>query len=121
VNVGKKTNDNYPLALNVSAQLAKERTPGKDEKPEDKTRLDKEFKDKQSKLEEKLAQEKGCEKWVYLVSSWTLDPLLKDRAQFLVEKKEEKKPAAASATTTAQPGEAAAHVVSTNSPPTVAN
>ena len=83
------------LALNVAAQIPKERTPGKDEKPEDKTKLDKEFKDKTQKLEEKLNQEKPCEKWVYLVSSWTLDPLLKDRSQLLVEKKEEPKKEAA--------------------------
>jgi hypothetical protein len=89
--VGVKTNDNYPVELNVSAQIPKERTAGKDEKPEDKTKLDKEFKEKQQKLEEKLAQEKGYEKWVYLVSSWTLDPLLKDRGHLLVEKKAEAK------------------------------
>ena len=89
--VGQKTNDNYPLAMSVSAQLPKERTPGKDEKPEDKTKLDKEFKEKQKKLEEKLAQEKTFENWVYLVSSWTVDPLLKERSQLMVEKKEEPK------------------------------
>ena len=89
--VGRKTNDIYPLAMTVSARLPTERTPGKDEKPEDKTRLDKEFKDKQKKLEDKLAQEKTFEPWVYLVSTWTLDSLLKDRAQLLAEKKEEPK------------------------------
>ena len=89
--VGQKTNDNFPLALSVSGQFPKERTPGKDEKPEDKDKLDKEFKEKQKKLEEKLAQEKAYEKWTYLVSSWTVDPLLKERSQLLVEKKEEPK------------------------------
>ena len=89
--VGQKTNDNYPVAMSVSAQLPKERTAGKDEKPEDKTKLDKEFKDKQKKLEEKLVQEKTFENWVYLVSSWTVDPLLKERSQLMVEKKEEPK------------------------------
>jgi uncharacterized protein DUF4340 len=89
--VGHKTNDTYALAMAVSGKLPAERTPGKDEKADDKTKLDKEFKDKQKKLEDKLAQEKGYENWVYLVSSWTLDPLLKDRGQLLVEKKEEPK------------------------------
>ena len=89
--VGQKTNDNCPLAMTVAGPLAKERTPGKDEKPEDKDKLDKEFKEKQKKIEEKLAQEKPFEKWVYLVSSWTVEPLLKERAQLLVEKKEEPK------------------------------
>ncbi len=89
--IGQKTNDNFPVALSVAAQIPKERTADKDEKPEDKTRLDKEFKDKQQKLEEKLTQEKSYEKRIYLVSSWTVDSLLKERGQLLAEKKEEPK------------------------------
>jgi len=89
--VGQKTNDNIPMMVAVTAQIVKERTPGKDEKPADKTRLDKEFKDKQKKLEDKLGQEQSYAKWVYLVSNWTLDSLLKDRKDLLVEKKEEPK------------------------------
>ena len=91
VKVGQKTNDIFPLIVSVTADIPKERTPGKDEKADDKTKLDKEFKDKRTKLEEKLTQEKGYEKWIYLVSSWTLDPVLKERGQLMVEKKDEKK------------------------------
>lgn len=91
IKAGQKTNDNYPITVAVSAQLIKERTPGKDEKPEDKAKLDKEFKDKLTKLEEKLTQEKSYEKWVYLVSSWSLDSLLKERGQLLVDKKADDK------------------------------
>jgi hypothetical protein len=109
--VGQKTNDNYALALTVAAQLPKERTPGKDEKPEDKTRLDKEFKEKQKKFEDKLAQEKAYEKWTYLVSSWTLDSLLKERSQLLVEKKEEPKKDDKTAGTTTEPAKPAEPVV----------
>ena len=79
------------MMVAVAAQIASERAPGKDEKAEDKDKLDKEFKEKQKKLEEKLAQEKTFENWVYFVSSWTVDSLLKERAQLLVEKKEEPK------------------------------
>jgi hypothetical protein len=89
--VGQKTNDNYPMLLAVAAQLPKDRTPVKDEKPEDKDKLDKQFKEQQKKLEDKLAQEQAFQNWTYLVSSWTLDPLLKNRAQLMVEKKEEPK------------------------------
>ena len=89
--VGQKTNDNYPLAVAVAAQLPKERTPGKDEKAEDKDKLDKQFKEQQKKLQDKLAQEQVFQNWTYLVSSWTLDPLLKTRSQLMVEKKEEPK------------------------------
>ena len=91
IKLGQKTNDNLPMIVAVTAQIPKERTPGKDEKPEDKTRLDKEFKDKQKKLEDKLTQEQSYGKWVYLVSNWTVDSLLKERNQLMVEKKEEPK------------------------------
>ena len=91
VKVGAKTNDNYFLTVAVAANLPQVRTPGKDEKPGDKDRLDKEFKEKQKKLEEKLAQEKAFEKWTYLVTGWTVDPLLKERSQLFVEKKDETK------------------------------
>jgi hypothetical protein len=106
IKLGQKTNDNIPMVVSVTDQIAKERTPGKDEKPEDKTRLDKEFKDNQKKLEDKLSQDKGFEKWVYLVSNWTFDALLKERAQLLVEKKEEpKKDAKAAAADSSKPDE----------------
>jgi hypothetical protein len=91
VKVGAKTNDDYYLTVAVAANLPKERTPGKDEKPADKDRLDKEFKEKQAKLEEKLAAEKKLEPWTYLVSGWTIESLLKERSQLLVEKKAETK------------------------------
>ena len=91
LNVGGKTNDTYRLNVGVAATLPRERTPGADEKPEDKAKLDKEFQDSQTKLADKLKQEQGLTKWTYLVSSWTLDSLLKERAQLLAEKKEEPK------------------------------
>jgi hypothetical protein len=116
--IGQKTNDNYPVTFAVTAQLPKQRAPGKDEKPEDKTRLDKEFKDNQKKLEDKLAQEKAFENWTFLVSSWTFEPLLKERAQLFVEKKEE--PAGA-ASTNAVPVVPAPVMPDTNTPPPPAN
>lgn len=92
VSLGGKTNeDNQFFKLSVQANIAKERTPGKDEKPEDKEKLDKEFKEKKEKLEEKLKAEQKYEKWTYLVSKWTVDALLKERKDFMSEKKEEEK------------------------------
>jgi len=92
VSVGSKTNDdNYVIKIAVQGDFAKERTPGKDEKPEDKQKLDKEFKDKLDKLQEKLKNEQKFEKWNYLVSKYTIDSILKERKDFLAEKKEEKK------------------------------
>lgn len=97
VSISGNTNDeNYRLSLDVVANLQAERTPGKDEKPEDKEKLDKEFKEKSDKLKEKLEKEKPYAKWSYQVSKWTVDPLLKNRHELMAEKKAE--PAAADAT-----------------------
>src|SRR4051812_26965510 len=63
--IGKEVQDSYPVFVKVSANFPKERTPGKDEKPEDKERLDKEFTEKQKKNEEKLATEKKLEGRAY--------------------------------------------------------
>ncbi len=104
--IGTKTNDSYHLTLAVNADLPKERTPGKDEKPEDKDRLDKEFKEKNAKLTEKLDQEKNLEGWVYRVSSWTFDSLLKGRGELMAEKKEEPKPADAADDSADKPDDA---------------
>ncbi len=88
VHIGKSTNDSdFPLRVTVSADLAKERTPGKDEKPEDKEKLDKEFKEKAEKLKQKLNQEKGYEKWTYLMSKWSIEALLKPKSEFLAAPK----------------------------------
>jgi hypothetical protein len=99
VKVGSKTGeDNYYFQVGVDASLPKERAAGKDEKPEDKTRLDKEFKEKNDKLQEKLKTEKEYGKWTYIVSKWTIDPLFKERKDLLAEKKEEPKADSGSST-----------------------
>ncbi len=88
VNVGEKTNDDYFVTLAV-AKPAAPRVAGKDEKPEDKARQDKEFADAQQKSTDKLKQEQAFQQWTYLVPSWTLDPVLKQRSELLAEKKTE--------------------------------
>jgi hypothetical protein len=108
--IGKLTNEAYPVQFTVSANLAKERTPAKDEKAEDKTRLDEEFKAKNERLEEKLAAEKKLEERIYLVEKFSIDALLKDRAALLAEKKPETPPAANAPGTPGAPAPApAAH------------
>jgi len=92
VKAGKMEGENYAMQMAVAANIARERTPGKDEKKEDKEKLDKEFSDKRKQLEEKLKNEKQFEKWTYNVSNWTVENLLKARKDFLPEKKEEPKP-----------------------------
>jgi hypothetical protein len=84
--IGKPNGDNYPVLVKVEGNFSKERTPGKDEKPEDKTRLDGEFVVKQKQLDEKLAKEKKMEGRAYLVAKFTVDPLLKERSGLLPDK-----------------------------------
>ena len=88
VTIGGTNAENVHVKLDVAATIPKERSAGADEKPEDKEKLDKEFKDKNEKLQEKLKNEERLEKWTYLVSKYTIDPLLKPRTDFLAEKKE---------------------------------
>ena len=71
------------MTVEVSGKFAKERTPGKDEKPEDKTRLDDEFKKKLQGFEDKLAAEKKFEGRAFLIAKSTLDSVVKDRAALL--------------------------------------
>jgi hypothetical protein len=92
IKIGNKTaDDKHFMQVAVAGNFPKERTAGKDEKAEDKDKLDKEFKEKTKKLEEKLKTDKAFEKWTYVVSKWTVDPLLKERKDLLQEKKEEPK------------------------------
>lgn len=90
--VGTKTNENLPLALTLAANLPKERTPGADEKPEDKARLNKEFADQQKPVQEKLAKEQLVTKWIYLVPAYTVESVLKPRHELLTEAKSEADP-----------------------------
>ncbi len=77
--IGQKENENYPARFSIAASLATERSPAKDEKAEDKSKLDKEFKNRQAKLSEKLAREKQFENWVYLLPAYGVDEILKPR------------------------------------------
>ena len=89
--LGKSTADNQNVTVEVAATFKKERSAGADEKPEDKTRLDDEFKEKLKRLEEKLAAEKKLEGRVFQVSKFVLEPFLKERSGFFAEAKPEAK------------------------------
>jgi hypothetical protein len=80
--------DDYYLKVAVTADYPKERTPGEDEKDEDKESLDKEFQEKTEKLDEKLKLEQGLAGWTFRVSKWTLDTVLKKRPELLKEEEE---------------------------------
>lgn len=83
IQAGEKRDDNVPMTVTVAATYARERKAPEGESAEDKARLDKEFADNLKRLDEKLAREKGFAGRVFLVSSWTLDSLLKPRAELL--------------------------------------
>ena len=92
IKVGRKSGENYPVLVSVTADFPKDRIPAKDEKPADKDKADKAWKERQKQLEEKLKQAKAFENWTYLVPTWNVDPVLKERKDLLtVEKKEEAK------------------------------
>jgi Domain of unknown function (DUF4340) len=93
--IGKLTGENYPVLVSVKAELAKERTPAADEKPEDKARLDQEFQAKQKQLADKLATEQKFQARPYLIVKSTVDQMLKDRTSLMAEKKPLPSPAAA--------------------------
>jgi hypothetical protein len=85
--IGKLSGDNYPVLVSVNAELAKERTPPPDEKPEDKARLDQEFQNRQKQLAEKLEKEKKLGSRPFLMGKSTIDQLVKDRSALMAEKK----------------------------------
>ena len=105
VKIGKlkvdiKAGISYPVTVAVTANFPKERVPAKDEKPEDKTKADKAWAERQKQLDEKLKRDQAYANWTYLVPGWNVDPLLKVRKDLLVEKKDEPKPADNAAPTT---------------------
>ncbi|OYW76845.1 MAG: hypothetical protein B7Z37_06835 [Verrucomicrobia bacterium 12-59-8] len=91
---GQGSGDKYYLTVSVSADLPKERAAVKDEKPEDKKTNDEAFAENKKKLEEKLANEKKFEGWVYEVTEYTVSSLLKKRAEILAAPDKLEAPAA---------------------------
>jgi hypothetical protein len=114
-NIGAKTNDDYLMTVSVAGNYARQRPVGVNEKPEDKPKIDQIFNDSLQKLNDKLKQEQTCQGWTYLVPSWEVDPLLKDRSQLLAEKKEEPKKEEPSATS----NNSSEKSDGTNSPPSL--
>ena len=87
LNIGKATADKYPVTVELTADLPKDRTPAKDEKPEDKEKADKDFEAEQKKLRDKVAKEKNYEHHIYQMAKNTLDNYLKERPELLAPPK----------------------------------
>ena len=97
VNVGAQTNSDMFVSLALTASLTKERVSAADEKPEDKAKLDQAFAESLKQLESKVADETAYTKWTYLVPSWTLEQVIKKRAELLETKPSETAPDSAPA------------------------
>jgi hypothetical protein len=86
--IGAKSPENdYYFTVDVSADLPAQREAGKDEKPDEKKKLDKDFADKLKASQDRLKQEQSLGKYTYLVNTWLVDPLIRPRSEFIVPKK----------------------------------
>jgi hypothetical protein len=75
--------EQYPVSVRVQADYPRQRLAAEDESEEDRDRLDREFQEKLARLDEKLEKEKRYSDWTYLVTKWTVDSLMKSRADLL--------------------------------------
>jgi hypothetical protein len=71
------------VKFQVSAQINPTRAPEPNESPEDKKKKDQEFEKRIADLRQRLEKEKQFEQWVYLVSDWSLEQLLKRRDEVI--------------------------------------
>lgn len=110
----------YHMSVAVSAKIPEKREAPKDESDEDKKKADEAFASEKKTLEEKLANEKTMEGWVYEVSEYTVNNLLKKRSE-IVKAEEAETPAnpATGAAPGATPAPAAAPSPAT--PPAAVN
>lgn len=86
--------DKFFMTVAVKADLPKERTPQADENEEDKKRLDEDFKATQDRLKEKLEKEQKLSGWVFEVAEYTVNNLLKTRADVVKVAEPESEPEA---------------------------
>jgi hypothetical protein len=96
--IGAKTPENeYNFQVQVAGDFPTNRVKGA-ESPDAAKSLDKLFEGKMKQVEDKLKQEKSLDGWTYLVNNWLIDPLIRTRAQLMVEKKTDKEKKEESAT-----------------------
>jgi len=90
IRVGKPVGDNYYVSFKPGGTLAKQRKPEKGEKPEDRTRRDKDYADRVKRIEARLPREKLLSGYALLIPKSKLEDVLKTRGE-LLEKKPAKK------------------------------
>ncbi len=74
--IGQKKNEDYPVTFTITATLAPPLTGTNSAAVASQAR--------QKTLTEKLAREQAYQKWTYLLPTYTIDPILKHRADLLV-------------------------------------
>ena len=77
------------IQVETTGSLPEKRTPGENEKAEDKVNLDKEWAKKQEELKEKLRKDSAFNVYAYRVSSYTVESILKKRTELLKDKEKE--------------------------------
>lgn len=83
---GRTVDGKLPIRVAVQGVYPRERVADEGEEASVKAQRDKVFSDALTLLDEKLKNEQALEPWTFLVSSWTLDPVLKKRGDLLKEK-----------------------------------
>lgn len=110
--IGALKDEKWPVQLEVSADLAAQRTPGENESEEDKKRLDEEFAKKKEELQAKLDKESKLSARIFELPRYSFDSLLKDRSTMLADKPAEPAAEPSSPTAAATP----APVISATTP-----
>ncbi len=81
----QKSGDDYLFNFVLTGEPPKTRVPEKDEKPDEIERRAKEYVDTLKRLEARAQFEKILGQWVYVMPAKSLEPMLKDRAQMVVQ------------------------------------
>ncbi len=81
----QKTGDDYLFNFVLTGEPPKTRTPEKDEKPDEIKRRAEEYEKTLKGLEARAQFEKILGQWVYVMPAKLLEPMLKDRAQMVVQ------------------------------------
>ena len=81
----QKSGEDYLFNFVLSGEPPKTRVPEKDEKPDEIERRAKEYVDTLKRLEARAQFEKILGQWVYVMPAKSLEPMLKDRAQMVVQ------------------------------------
>ncbi len=78
----KQPNGNYHMTVAVTADIPAQRTPGQNESPADKERLDEEFEKNNKERREKLTKGQTLAPWIFEVDPW-IELIIRDRSQLM--------------------------------------